>query len=68
MKPRFSRGSHVFEVPVVLSSTYRDPPALLVAYLLPPAVALGLHFFLLRPLRRHWRVKEVGGSSPASAN
>ena len=59
VKPQFSRGSHLFEVPIALSHTYRDPPALLVAYLLPPGIALCLHYLVLRPLRKHWKVKEV---------
>lgn len=69
VKPQFARGSHLFEVPVLLSHTYQDPLALAVAYLLPPAASLCLHHLVLRPLRRHWKVQEVshrwGASLPA---
>ena len=61
VKPQLWRGSHLFEVPILLSNTYRDAHALAVASLLPPLVSLGLHYLVLKPLRRHWKVQEVGG-------
>ena len=59
VKPSYARGSHLFEVPILLSDTYRDPVALAVASLVPPLVSLTLHYCVVKPLRRHWKVQEV---------
>ena len=59
MKPLFSRGSHVFEAPVLLSQTPLDARALAAATLLPPLISAGMHYLVLRPLRKRLRVQQV---------
>ena len=59
LKPLFSRGSHVFEAPILLSQTPADARALAAAALLPPLVSAGLHYLVLRPLRKRLRVQQV---------
>ena len=68
MKPLFSRGSHVFEAPVLLSQTPLDARALAAATLLPPLISAGMHYLVLRPLRKRLRVQQVPlSASPAVA-
>ena len=59
LKPRFSRGGHVFEVPILMSPVTKDYPVLLASYLLPPAISLAVKFWVVKPLKRRHKVQKV---------
>jgi len=58
LKPRFARGGHSFEVPVLLAAggpagpDVADLPAVAVALVAPPLIAALAHYALIRPLSR----------------
>ena len=67
LKPMFSRGSHIFEAPLLLSNTPADARALAAATLLPPLISASMQYLVLRPLRKRLRVQQVGlPAAPAS--
>ncbi len=60
LRPRFSRGGHVFEVPVMLSpSVQQDTHLLLAAYVVPPLVTYLTKYYLVLPLKKRAKVKKV---------
>ena len=59
VKPLFTRGSHVFEAPILLSQEPRDVRALLAAALLPPLVTAGLRYLVLQPIRRRQKYQQA---------
>ncbi|KAK9907695.1 hypothetical protein WJX75_008271 [Coccomyxa subellipsoidea] len=54
LKPRFSRGTHTFDFPLLLSHDPRAWRVLLGAYVLPPLTIYVTKRHIIRPLRR-WR-------------
>ena len=59
VKPLFTRGSHIFEAPIMLSAEPADARALLIAYLLPPLVTAGLRYLVVQPIRRRAKYQQV---------
>jgi hypothetical protein len=59
LKPRFTRGGHTFEFPLLLSHDVRDVRVLLAAHLLPPLASILLHTLVVKPLWRRHRVSKV---------
>ena len=59
VRPKFSRGGHVFEVPIMVSPTLQDYKILAAAYILPPTISLVIRFCIVKPLRRHARRQKV---------
>eukprot|EP00891_Asterochloris_glomerata_P007811 jgi/Astpho2/7811/fgenesh1_pg.00117_%23_27_t len=53
LKASFTRTSHRFDFPILLSRQL-DARTVAAAYLLPPVVGLTLQFCVWRPLRRRW--------------
>ncbi|BDA50839.1 DnaJ homolog subfamily C member 11 [Coccomyxa sp. Obi] len=54
LKPRFTRGTHTFDFPLLLSHDPRAWRVLLGAYVLPPLAVYVTKRHIIRPLRR-WR-------------
>ena len=59
LRPKFSRGGHVFEVPILLSTTVSDYRVAAAAYILPPAISLMVKFWIVKPLRRRAKLQKV---------
>ncbi len=59
LRPKFSRGGHIFEVPVMLSPSVRDSHVLLAAYILPPLLAYVTKSWIVLPLKKRAKVKKV---------
>lgn len=59
MRPKFSRGGHVFEMPVLLSTNVRDYNLLIAAYVLPPVLAYVTKSWIIQPLRKRAKLKKV---------
>ena len=66
LRPKFSRGGHVFEVPVMLSQTVQDTHILATAYILPPLLAYVTKVWIVAPLRKKSKVKKVHLDHPAA--
>ncbi len=60
LKPRFTRGTHTFDFPVLLSADARNWRLLLAAYAVPPLTLYVARRHVIRPLRRWRRTREVG--------
>ena len=60
LRPTFKRGSHAFVFPVVLAP-YRDASwrVMLGAGVLPPLAGLLLKYYVVRPLRRRYKLRKV---------
>lgn len=63
MKPRLSRGTHTFELPIILTQSAQDYRVLAVAYIVPPIVTFVVKYGIVKPLLKRSRVKKVGGSN-----
>ena len=60
LRPRFSRGGHTFEVPILLSPTVTDYKLLLAAYVVPPLAVFVTKYYVIKPLRMRAKVRKVG--------
>lgn len=60
LRPMFKRGSHVFVFPMVLAP-YQDASwrVVLGAGVLPPLAGLLLKYYVVRPLRRRYKLRKV---------
>lgn len=73
LKPRFARGGHSFEVPVLLARGGRagpdpaDLPGVAMALVGPPLVAALAHYTLLRPLARSSARRSTAAARAARA-
>ena len=59
LKPRFSRGTHTFDFPLLLSHDPRAWRVLLGAYVLPPLTIYVTKRHIIRPLRRWRKARQV---------
>ncbi|EIE26180.1 DnaJ-domain-containing protein, partial [Coccomyxa subellipsoidea C-169] len=59
LKPRFSRGTHTFDFPLLLSHDPRAWKVLLGAYVLPPLTIYVTKRHIIRPLRRWKKARQV---------
>jgi len=60
LRPRFSRGGHVFEVPVMLSpSVQQDTNLVIAAYVVPPLLTFITKYYVVLPLQKRSKVKKV---------
>ena len=59
LKPRFTRGTHTFDFPILLTHDYTNWRMVLGAYLVPPVTILVVKRGLIRPLLRWHRLKQV---------
>jgi DnaJ family protein C protein 11 len=67
VKPRYTRGGHTFEFPILLTHDYTDVRVIAAAYILPPLLGIFLQTQIIRPLwRRHKARKVKGVPFPAS--
>lgn len=64
LRPKFSRGGHIFEVPIMLSPSVRDSNVLLAAYILPPLLAYVMKSWIVLPLKKRAKVKKVNKAPP----
>lgn len=56
----YKRGSHTFKFPVMLAPwDISDWKIMLGASLLPPLGALTLKYYIVRPLRRRYKLRKV---------
>lgn len=62
LKPRFSRGTHTFDFPVLLSHDPRAWRVLLGAYVLPPLAIYVAKRHVIRPLRRWLKTRQVNSA------
>ena len=69
LKASFTRTSHRFDFPILLSR-YLDARTVAAAYLLPPVVGLTLQLCVWRPLRRRWNRHQVNprGGTPSTCS
>ena len=59
LKPRFTRGTHTFDFPILLSQDYTNWRILLGGYVVPPLTIYVAKRHIIRPLLRWRRLKEV---------
>ena len=59
LKPRFTRGTHTFDFPILLSHDYTNWRILVGAYVVPPLAIYVAKRHIIRPLLRWHRLKEV---------
>ena len=59
LKPRFTRGTHTFDFPILLTHDYTNWRMVLGAYLVPPVTILVVKRGIIRPLLRWHRLKQV---------
>lgn len=59
MKPRFTRGTHTFDFPILLTQDYTNWRLVLGAYVVPPLTIYVAKRHIIRPLLRWRRLKEV---------
>ena len=59
LKPRFTRGTHTFAFPILLTHDYTNWRMVLGAYLVPPVTILVVKRGIIRPLLRWHRLKQV---------
>ena len=59
LKPRFSRGTHTFDFPLLLSHDPRTWRVLLGAYVLPPLTIYVTKRHIIRPWRRWRKARQV---------
>ncbi len=59
LKPRFTRGTHTFDFPLLLSHDPRSWRVLLGAYVLPPLAVYVTKRHIIRPLRRWRKTRQV---------
>ncbi|CAK0784705.1 hypothetical protein CVIRNUC_007909 [Coccomyxa viridis] len=58
LKPRFTRGTHTFDFPILLTHDYTNWRMVLGAYLVPPVTILVVKRGIIRPLLRWHRLKQ----------
>ena len=65
LKPRFTRGTHTFDFPILLSHDYTNWRILVGAYVVPPLTIYVAKRHIIRPLLRWRRLKEVTAAQGA---
>jgi hypothetical protein len=64
LRPRFSRGGHVFEVPIMLSPSVQDYNLVVAAYVVPPFLTFVTKYYIVLPLKKRAKVKKVPPPPP----
>ena len=59
LKPRFTRGTHTFDFPILLCVDYCNWKVLLAAYVVPPLTIYVARRHVIRPIRRWHRTREA---------
>lgn len=59
LKPRFTRGTHTFDFPILLTQDYTNWRLVAGAYIVPPLTIYVAKRHIIRPLLRWRRLKQV---------
>ena len=68
LKPRFGRGGHIFEVPIMLTQSAKDYRVVAAAYIVPPLLTIFAKYYVIKPLRKRSRVRKVGQTEALGAS
>ena len=63
LKPRFTRGTHTFDFPILLTNDYTNWRVVAGAYIVPPLTIYVTKRHIIRPLLRWRKLKQVQAAS-----